>query len=151
MAGGKRYTFVNYDSSNSRPTPTQRQTVSAYIGRHFRNRSAPARRQQPPGDDQSERPHSGGPSSGAPGQLVIRDSLPGRSSRQDGRRAFREEGAGLGAPESSRSGPWNTSFLLRPVVECFVPAYPTEHRQKVSNILDFRESSFWLPFLKHSS
>ncbi|KAK9251922.1 hypothetical protein V1507DRAFT_256810 [Lipomyces tetrasporus] len=31
-----------------RPTPTQRQTVSTYIGRHFRNRSAPAKRVQQP-------------------------------------------------------------------------------------------------------
>ncbi|KAJ8104209.1 hypothetical protein POJ06DRAFT_279701 [Lipomyces tetrasporus] len=95
-----------------RPTPTQRQTVSTYIGRHFRNRSAPAKRRPPP--------QLLGPSAGADGQQVVRESRRWADS-----------------PESARSRPGNVTLLLRPVVECFVPAYPTEHRQNVSHVLDF--------------
>ncbi|KAF5703517.1 hypothetical protein FMUND_12967 [Fusarium mundagurra] len=44
MAENKKHTFINYDPSNPRPTRPQRQAVSTYIGKHFRNRSAPAQR-----------------------------------------------------------------------------------------------------------
>ncbi|KAH7207863.1 uncharacterized protein BKA55DRAFT_586348 [Fusarium redolens] len=44
MAENKKHTFINYDPSNPRPTRPQRQAVSTYIGKYFRNRSAPAQR-----------------------------------------------------------------------------------------------------------
>jgi hypothetical protein len=47
MAENKNHKFINYDSSNPRPTPQQRQAVSTYIGKYFRNRSAPAQRKNP--------------------------------------------------------------------------------------------------------
>ncbi|KAH7186918.1 hypothetical protein BKA60DRAFT_666916 [Fusarium oxysporum] len=116
MAENKNHTFINYDPSNPRPTRPQRQAVSAYIGKHFRNRSAPAQRkhststgsraQLSDGDDGGSRPHS----------LILVDGAHGL----------------LGAHSGSNNLP-----LLRPVVECFVPVYPIEHRQKVFEVLDF--------------
>lgn len=135
----QRFTFVNYDPSDPRPNRTQRQAVSAYIGKHFRNRSAPARRAQEPPNGSENRllPQSQVPSVEAQGRLVIRGSQFLRSSNGD--RHSIEHEAGPEAPESPGSNIENGIILLRPVIECFVPAYPTEHREKVFNVLDFRK------------
>lgn len=136
----QRNLFINYDPSDPRPNRTQRQAVSAYIGKHFRNRSAPARRaQQPPNGSENRRiPQSQVPSVEAQGRLVIRGSQFPRSSDEGDRRSI-EHNAGPEAPESPVSNTENGIILLRPVIECFVPAYPTEHREKVFNVLDFRK------------
>lgn len=125
----QRFTFVNYDPSDPRPNRTQRQAVSAYIGKHFRNRSAPARRaQQPPNGSENRLPPQSQVE--AQSQLVIRGSQFLRSSNE-GDRHSTEHNAGPNIE--------NGIILLRPVIECFVPAYPTEHREKVFNVLDFRK------------
>lgn len=128
----QRGIFINYDPSDPRPNRTQRQAVSAYIGKHFRNRSAPARRAQQPLQQSLV------PSVEAQGRLVIRGSQLLRSSNEGDRHPI-EHHAGPEAPEFPGSNIENSIILLRPVTECFVPAYPTEHREKVFNILDFRK------------
>lgn len=128
----QRRLFINYDPSDPRPNRTQRQAVSAYIGKHFRNRSAPARRAQPPPNGSENRllPQSQVSSVEAQGRLVIRRSQFLRSSNEGGRHSIEH---------NARSNIENSIILLRPVIECFVPAYPTEHREKVFNVLDFRK------------
>ncbi|KAK0759411.1 hypothetical protein N5P37_007599 [Trichoderma harzianum] len=134
----QRRIFINYDPSDPRPNRTQRQAVSAYIGKHFRNRSAPARRAQqtPNGSENRLLPQSLVPSVEAQGRLVIRGSQFLHSSNEDDRHSI-EHNAGPEAPESPGSNIGNSIILLRPVIECFVPAYPTEHREKVFDVLDF--------------
>ncbi|KAK2684334.1 hypothetical protein QWA68_016681 [Fusarium oxysporum] len=130
MAENKKHTFINYDPSNPRPTRPQRQAVSTYIGKYFRNRSAPAQRK-----------HS--TSTGSRAQAPFNTSRLAEQIRQlsdgdDGgshpHSLISVEGAHglLGTHSGSNNLP-----LLRPVVECFVPVYPTEHRQKVFDVLDF--------------
>jgi hypothetical protein len=142
MAENIKHTFVNYDLSHPRPTQAQRQTVSAFIGKHFRNRSAPARRAQPAPylDDRrplhlplrlSTRPDSG---------QVFRQWRMRRLIKQGGCLPPQETGAGSEIPETSRPRSNNGNLLPRPVVECLVPGYPTEHRQKIFHTLDFRKS-----------
>ncbi|KAL4863558.1 hypothetical protein BDV12DRAFT_177361 [Aspergillus spectabilis] len=139
MAETTKHTFINYGQSNPRPTQTQRQTVSAFIGRHFRNRSAPAQRAQPPPHNDDRRPLLllPRPSTGADGRQVVRKWRLRRSIKEGGRYPPEDTGAETEIPETSGSRSNNANLLLRPVVECFVPAYPTEHRQKAFHILDF--------------
>ncbi|KAH7112281.1 hypothetical protein B0J13DRAFT_576120 [Dactylonectria estremocensis] len=99
---------------------TIRPAVSAYIGRYFRNRSAPAQRGQQlsGGDDGGPHPRSLVSAAGAYG--------------------FLGTPAGPENLQSQSSLPRVDQLpLLRPVVEYFVPAYPIEHRQKVFDVLDF--------------
>lgn len=135
----QRHIFINYDPSDPRPNRTQRKAVSAYIGKHFRNRSAPARRAQQTTNGSENRllPQSLVPSVEAQGRLVIRGSQFLRSSNEGDRHSI-EHNAGPEAPGSPGSNIGNSIILLRPVIECFVPAYPTEHREKVFDVLDFR-------------
>jgi hypothetical protein len=148
MAESQNLIFVNYNQPNPRPTQTQRRTVSAFIGKHFRNRSAPARRAQlPPQDDETPLPLLAKPSPGksSPQMLV---AIKGRSKwhplREGGNRLSHLEGEtdpvledfGTSEPRADND---DDTQLIRPVVECYVPAYPPEHRQKVVHILDFSE------------
>ncbi|CEJ61938.1 hypothetical protein PMG11_10454 [Penicillium brasilianum] len=137
MSQSERRTFINYDLSNPRPTQSQRRNVSAFIGRHFRNRSAPAQQAQslPHNDDGRRLPLLPSPSAVVNGRQVVRNSQPCSSG---GARCSSQQ-IGTGSEFSDSVGPCSNGFspLLRPVVECLVPAYPTEHRQKIFQILDF--------------
>ncbi|KAL4861107.1 hypothetical protein BDV12DRAFT_180734 [Aspergillus spectabilis] len=139
MAETIKHTFVNYDLSHPRPTQTQRQAVSAFIGKHFRNRSAPARRAQPPPYLDDGRPLSllPRPSTQGDSGQVFRKWRIRRSIKEGGKQSPQETGAGSEIPETSMSRFNDGNLLLRPVIECFVPGYPTEHRQKIFHTLDF--------------
>jgi hypothetical protein len=151
MDGSEEHTFVNYDPSNPRPNRTQRREVSAYIGKHYRNRSAPAKRAQQAADANvnQERTRSRlqplAPLTGGQTQLVIRAS-PARVLSHEASHGpetmEEEEITRMAIPQYSRPGieMENGIMLLRPVIECFVPDYPPQHREKVFNVLDLRES-----------
>jgi hypothetical protein len=161
MAESQSLIFVNYNQPNPRPTQTQRRTVSAFIGKHFRNRSAPARRAQlPPQGDETPLPLLAKPDLGKsrPQVLVaIKKRSKWHPLRDGGNRIphLEEETdpvlADLGPSEPrTDNGDANEedddTQLIRPVVECYVPSYPPEHRQKVVHILDFSE--FLLPLTR---
>lgn len=146
MAESQNLIFVNYNQPNPRPTQTQRRKVSAFIGKHFRNRSAPARRAQPPPqDDETPLPRLDrlSPGKRSPQVLV---AIKGRPKwhplREGGNRPPHIEGEtgpvlevfGTSEPRADND---DDAQLVRPVVECYVPAYPPEHRHKVVHILDF--------------
>ncbi|CEJ61928.1 hypothetical protein PMG11_10443 [Penicillium brasilianum] len=147
MDESRKHAFVNYDPSNHRPNRTQRREVSSYIGKHYRNRSAPAKRaQQAPdanGNQEMARPflQPMTPSMEVQTQIVIRGS-PSRvldyKANHDPEAVGEEEIARPEIPHYSRPGieHENGILLLRPVLECFVPAYPPEHREKVFDVLD---------------
>ncbi|KAL2849020.1 hypothetical protein BJX68DRAFT_98245 [Aspergillus pseudodeflectus] len=143
MAESHDFIFVNYNQPNPRPTQRQRRTVSAFIGKHFRNRSAPARRAQLPAqDDKTPLPLLARKSS--PQVLVAlngRSKWPPLTEGGSSRLPHLEEETDavledLGTSEP-RADKDNETLLIRPVVECYVPAYPPENRQKVVHILDF--------------
>jgi hypothetical protein len=144
MAESHDFIFVNYNQPNPRPTQRQRQKVSAFIGKHYRNRSAPARRAQLPAQDDK-----------TPLPLLARKSSPQVLVALNGRSRWpplTEGGSRLPHLEEEtdavledlatlepRANKDDETLLIRPVVECYVPAYPPEHRQKVVHILDFGE------------
>ncbi|KAK9247025.1 hypothetical protein V1506DRAFT_520363 [Lipomyces tetrasporus] len=100
--------------------------------------STAAPRDEDDDDDDHERPPPQllGPSAGADGQQVVRESR-FRSSKKGGQHSFLETGAGPKAPESARSRPGNVTLLLRP---------------KVFHVLDFPcSSSFYPPGSKKST
>jgi hypothetical protein len=151
MDESQKHAFVNYDPSNPRPNRTQRREVSAYIGKHYRNRSAPAKRAQQAADanvnQERARPRLQplAPLPEGQTQIVIRGS-PSRvlsyEANHDPETVEGEEIAWSQIPQYSRPGieRENGILLLRPVIECFVPAYPPEHREKVFDVLDLRKS-----------
>ncbi|KAK4081690.1 uncharacterized protein Triagg1_2431 [Trichoderma aggressivum f. europaeum] len=101
----------------------------------------PARRaQQPPNGSENSRlrglAQSLGPWVEAQGRLVIRGSRFVRWSDEGDRHSI-EQDAGPEAPESPGSNIENSIVLLRPVMEFWVPTYPTEHREKVFDVIDF--------------
>lgn len=141
MPASNRNPFINLGTSNPEPNRRQRQEVARYIGRHHRNRSAPNRRTHP------------APSGDVHGALTHRpaiDSEGERSSRGPSSNRFADR-----AGQLSTTREWETTDptdlqiawvrtgqppLLRPVVEAWMPAYPDSHRDKVLDVLDFRES-----------
>ncbi|KAL3440863.1 hypothetical protein BJX65DRAFT_18166 [Aspergillus insuetus] len=139
MTENIKHTFVNYDLSHPRPTQAQRQTVSAFIGKHFRNRSAPARRAQPAPylDDRRPLYLPPRPSTRADRGQVFRQWRMRRSIKEGGKQPPQETGAASEIPKTSSPRSINGNLLPRPVVECLVPGYPTEHRQKIFHTLDF--------------
>lgn len=126
MDDSSNHTFINFNASNPRPTSTQRQAVSTYIGRYYRNRSAPSQRLR----GLSSRTHEG--------QNTRSHGLDGQITAAEYAERYRDVSL------SSADGPGDFQFesdslpLLRPVIEHTVPAYPMEHREKVFNVLDFR-------------
>ncbi|KAF4339906.1 hypothetical protein FBEOM_6204 [Fusarium beomiforme] len=131
MAENKKHTFINYDPSNPRPTRPQRQVVSTYIGKHFRNRSAPLRRKA----SISATAQGQTPSNARGAALRILQPAGSQVSESQAHLLISVGGEERGL-SSAQSGS-NSLPLLRPVVECFVPDYPTEHRKRVFDVLDF--------------
>lgn len=137
MAEANDKPFINFGTFNPQPTARQRREVAKYIGRHHRNRSAPAQKahQAPSGD--RNRSHSQSQGTNRQG---ARSPRPIRSLNSDGLLAVQDERR---APESlDLQGYWlqtSNPPLLRPVVEVWVPDFPAEHRDKVFNVLDFRK------------
>lgn len=145
MAEANKHRFINFGTANPRPTSGQRREVAKYIGQHYRNRSAPAQRTQ--------QTHTSDVRGAQAPRLVPDGGL-------DGRQVARRSRLGLSA---NTGGPWSRAsrrrppdsvdlqgyqlqadqlLLLRPVVERLVPDYPTDHRDKVFDVLDFRKSYF---------